>query len=95
MDCAEIVFSGHAIRHMFERAIEEAAILEVVRTGRRIASYPDDTPYPSVLLLGFDGERPLHVVVGIVAEQQRCVVVTCYEPSPDLWDEHFTQRRTR
>lgn len=94
MDCAEVVSSGHALRRTFERAIGEEAVREVVRSGREIASYPDDRPYPSILLLGFDGERPLHVVVGVVAEQKRCVVITCYEPSPDLWDEHFTRRRT-
>jgi len=27
MDCAEVIFSGHAIRRMFERALGQDAIL--------------------------------------------------------------------
>lgn len=47
MDCAEVVFSGHAIRRMFERTLGRDAILDVVWGGEVIAEYPDDRPYPS------------------------------------------------
>ena len=49
MDCAKVVFTGHAIRRMFERGLGPDAILDVVRGGEVIAEYPDDSPYPSSL----------------------------------------------
>lgn len=63
MDCAEVIFSGHAIRRMFERSLGRDAILEAVRGGEVIAEYPDDSPYPSCLVLGFVAGGPIHVVV--------------------------------
>jgi hypothetical protein len=50
MDCARVVFSGHAIARMFERGIERDEVLAVVATGETIADYPEDRPYASELL---------------------------------------------
>ena len=36
---------------MFERGIGKEAVIEVIRTGEVIVSYPDDYPYPSFLML--------------------------------------------
>ena len=47
MECTEIVFSGHAIRRIFERGLGQDAILKAMRTGEVIAEYPDDSPHPS------------------------------------------------
>jgi len=78
MDCQSIVFSGHALRRMFERSVQRDAVLHVVRSGESIAEYPDDRPYPSYLLLGFVAGMPLHVVVARDAGSGRCFVVTVY-----------------
>jgi len=50
----------HAFERMFERAVPLGTVVRVVAEGEGIASYPDDLPFPSVLILGFDGARPLH-----------------------------------
>jgi hypothetical protein len=78
---------------MFERAIPPELIREVVTKGEIIASYPDDQPFPSALILGFDQIRPIHVVAARNAATSECYVVTVYVPDPNLWDAAFKQRR--
>jgi len=76
MDCARVVFSGHAIARMFERGIERDEVLAVVATGETIADYPEDRPYESELLLGFANSRPLHIVVAFDRGNTTCIVIT-------------------
>ena len=94
MECERIVFSGRAIRRMFERAIGSADVLEVIGSGKVVAEYPDDEPFPSFLMLGYVGGRPLHVVVAMEGEGRTCHVVTAYDPDPALWGEDFKTRRS-
>ena len=47
---------------MFERGVTVGDIRAVLTTGETIEEYPKDTPYPSRLVLGWVGGRPLHVV---------------------------------
>jgi len=79
---------------MFERAISSEAVRSVIESGEAIADYPDDTPYPSQLLLGFAEERPLHVVYAFHEDNETCYIVTVYEPDPAIWKDGFRQRRT-
>lgn len=65
----------------------------VIETGDVVAAYPDDQPFPSYLMLGWSGERPLHVVVAVDATASRCYVVTAYPPDPALWHADFKTRR--
>lgn len=94
MICSKIEFSGHAVRRMFERQISEDAVLSAIRNGKVIAEYPDDEPYPSILVLGEVVGRPLHVVIGIEPETKVGRVITAYVPEPDLWTDGFSRRRT-
>ena len=93
MDCDTTVFSGHALRRMFERAISRDAVLRVVRQGETIANYPADQPYPSRLLLGFVSQRAIHVVVAEDPDARTCYVVTAYDPDPALWEPDFRRRK--
>jgi hypothetical protein len=93
MDCSRVVFSGHALRRMFERGLGTNAILDTIKEGEVIADYPDDRPYPSFLLLGTAAEQPIHVVVAHDAESGSCFVVTAYHPEPGLWSDDFKTRR--
>lgn len=47
-----LVFRVHAIRRMFGHRISEDDVHQVLLTGEVIEEYPDDTPYPSRLVLG-------------------------------------------
>jgi len=78
---------------MFERRITRSDVQHVLATGEVIEDYPDDTPYPSRLVLGWCEYRPLHVVVADNAVDRETIVVTVYEPDPHRWDEAFRQRR--
>ena len=93
MNCATIHYSRHAFERMFERAITTEVIRKVVTKGEIIANYPDDRPFPSALILGFDQARPIHVVAARNATTGECHVVTVYVPDPALWDATFKQRR--
>jgi hypothetical protein len=89
-----LVFRVHAIQHMFQRWISEEDIRQVLAMGNIIESYPDDTPYPSFLVLDFCGSRPIHVVAADNHESQETIVITAYEPDPVQWDPNFRRRRT-
>ncbi len=64
MERAEIHFSRHAVERTFTRRIPPGQVLQVVREGKIIHSYPDDQPCPGRLLLGLgEEETPSHVVL--------------------------------
>ena len=76
--------------------IDESNIREYIdeiENGTVIKSYPDDTPYPSRLILGFDGQRPVHVVSAYNSENDTEYVITVYEPDALKWSDDFTERR--
>ncbi len=91
--CDQIQFTGHAIRRMFERAINIAEMKRVIQTGEIIADYPNDQPFPSRLMLGFVADRPLHVVVSVEQQSGTCYIITAYDPDPELWDADLKARR--
>lgn len=94
MKYKSISFSGHAVKRMFERSIEPEEVEFVLRQGKVIAAYPDDTPYPSCLMLGFVRGQPLHVVVALEENSQTCYIITVYHPDPALWEAGFEKRRS-
>lgn len=77
---------------MFQRNISEADVYRVLETGEVIETYPDDAPYPSRLLLGWSGSRPLHVVIAEDSEEGITIVVTVYEPDLLRWEPGFRRR---
>ena len=88
-----IRFSAHAVQRMFERSVGKGDVVEVIRNGEKIADYPDDSPYPTCLILGFVQGRPMHVVLANSSEDDTGIVVTAYEPDSELWDDNFKNRR--
>ncbi|MEQ1888291.1 MAG: DUF4258 domain-containing protein [Alphaproteobacteria bacterium] len=94
MECNTLIFSGHALRRMFERNISPDEVRRAIETGNTIESYLDDTPYPSALILGFVINRPLHIVLGYNDTARECYIITTYWPNPDQWDGHFKVRKT-
>ncbi|MBM4048335.1 MAG: DUF4258 domain-containing protein, partial [Planctomycetes bacterium] len=63
-------------QRMFQRGVTGSDVRGVIATGEVIASYPDDRPYPTGLLLGFPAARPLHVVIALDRDAATCHVVT-------------------
>ena len=78
---------------MVERGIGVEEVQSVVNGGETIEDYPTDTPFPSRLLLGWAGERPIHVVATDDPESDITVVITVYKPDPELWQSDFRTRQ--
>ena len=76
------------------RGITVSDVLHVLDSGDQIEQYPEDTPFPSVLMLARARERPLHVVAVRDVANDVTYVVTAYEPDPNEWDAEFRRRRT-
>ncbi len=95
MTTSRFTFRVHAVRRMFERGVSESDVRHVLATGERIEEYPGATPYPSYLVLGWCGARPLHVVAAEDAESNLTIVITVHEPNADRWEPGFRRRRTQ
>jgi hypothetical protein len=78
---------------MFERRISTDDVKAVIGSGETIEDYPDDRPYPSRLVLGWRGARPLHVIVADNLSENELIVITAYEPDPELWEADFRRRK--
>lgn len=89
----KVTYRVHAVRRMFERGITEADVQTALSAGEEVAAYPADAPYPSRLLLGWRGDKPLHVVVAYNAQEEEQIVITVYEPDPALWEDGFRRRK--
>ncbi len=87
-----LVFRIHALKRMFERGISDDNIRYVLFIGEVIESYPYDNPFPSRLILGWCGQRPVHVVVADNAAARETIVITVYEPDPTIWEPGFKRR---
>jgi hypothetical protein len=74
-------------------SISDQEIYEAVCNGEVIEEYPDDAPYPSVLIFGTtSNSRPLHAVCAYNNEDSEAVIVTVYQPDPNRWEDY--RRRT-
>ncbi len=89
-----IFFRKHALLRMQKRQITVEEVKEALLNGEVIEVYPNDTPLPSKLILGWTNrKRPLHIVTAIDKEQKAIWIITVYEPSLELWTSDFKQRR--
>ena len=79
---------------MFQRHVTVDDVRNALEIGEELEAYPEDQPYPSRLVLGWSGSRPLHIVPAAhnIADDET-IVITVYEPDPFLWDASFRRRR--
>jgi hypothetical protein len=89
-----LVFRVHAVQRMFQRGISKDDVMRALRDGNVIEEYLEDQPYPSRLIMGWSGSRPLHVVASDNPTAQETIIITVYEPDPEKWDLSFRRRRT-
>lgn len=88
-----LLFSRHAVIKMFARRITVQDVSSVIESGETISRYSDKTPFSKRLLLGYVGNRPLHVVVADDVEAATSIVVTTYHPDPSQWEPDSRTRR--
>ena len=89
----KLFFRIHTIQRMFERGISADVIRLVLESGKTIEHYADDKAYPSRLVLGWRGKRPLHVVAADNSASNEIIIVTVYEPDPSHWEVDFKRRK--
>jgi len=89
----KLIFRIHAIQRMFERKVDAGDIRAILESGETIENFPDDLPYPSWLILGWRGKRPLHVVVADNPGEDEVIIVTVYEPEVRQWESDFKRRK--
>ncbi len=89
----KIIYRVHSLERMFERRISAKKIHELVESGEVIEDYSSEGPDPSRLLLGRQGNRPIHLVVSENLSAQEVTVITVYAPDPERWKPGFRSRR--
>jgi len=78
---------------MFERNISRDDVIKVIGSGEVIRTYDDDLPFPSRLILGWKGNRPLHVVAADTDTDEGTIIITAYEPDPTIWNADFRTKQ--
>jgi hypothetical protein len=90
----KLIFRLHALTRMSQRGFEPDDIHSALECGTIIEDYPDDTPYPSFLMLAWLGQRPLHIVAANNDADHETIIITVYEPDSLKWHPGFTRRKT-
>ena len=89
-----IVISEHAQNRCRERGIKQKDIRNCIMTGESIEQYPDDFPFPSCLVYGYDlSNRVIHVVISSEGESGR--IITAYIPNTEKFQDDLKTRRER
>lgn len=78
---------------MGQRGISVKDVEGVLAKHVVVEEYPQETPFPERLLLGWIGSRPLHVLVAEDGTAGNTILVTVYDPDPNEWSEGFTMRK--
>jgi len=88
-----ILWTEHVALRLRERGIRRNDLVVCIKNGEIIEQYPDDTPYPSCLILGTcESGKPLHIVTGLNAGIM-CCMITAYRPDLDKWEIDFKTRK--
>ena len=91
-----VYFTSHAKREMASEEFGVISISEVVEAAKSVKlleEYPEDTPYPSALLLGFTlTERPIHLVCAFDEDGSLLIVITIYHPDPERWIKNMERK---
>lgn len=83
----------HTLARLARRDIPQRVIIEVIMKGEIMEDYPQDSPFPSCLILGWVKDKPYHVVVSLDESTSMGYIITAYEPSLDRFEPDFKTRR--
>lgn len=92
MSNEKITYRLHAVQRMFDLKVSAEEVRYVQEIGEVIEEYPDDTPYPSCLILGRYKGRLIHVIAANNCLDEEIIVITVYEPDPSEWDLECRKR---
>ncbi len=83
----------HVTQRLIERGLTRTDVLGVLQDGEIIRDYPDDSPCPSALFLGFANNRPVHVVAAYNETNDMTHIITAYEPTLEFFRDDFKTKR--
>ena len=92
VDVGAYVVSFTHTEKLRRRRIGAQDIREAIGNGSIIENYVSDPRGPSCLILGHSGQRPIHVVCGLLS-QDEILIVTAYQPDPEGWEADWTTRK--
>ena len=93
MNTPKIIFRVHAIERMFERNVSARNLVQALSSGETIEDYSAEMPEPGRLILGFQGQRPFHVVTSENPETGETTIITVYVPDSRRWTKDFRRRK--
>ena len=90
----KIRWSKHGLERIQVRDISFDDVKNYIMHGEIIEAYPEDYPYPSVLIFGrkLTGEI-IHVVCGL--DEENLYFITAYEPNTEKFMEDLRTRRQK
>jgi len=86
------IFRVHAVQRMFERNVSVKRVAQALQSGQTVEDYSTEMAKPSRLILGMQGNRPIHVVISENPEADTITVITVYVPDPKSWNKDFNRR---
>jgi hypothetical protein len=89
----KVIWRAHALERMVARGVSTDDVRRALLHGEVVEDYPDDRPYPSVLVMSRAEGRLLHVVVAHDSQSGYALVITAYEPDPRRFDPTTAKRR--
>jgi len=87
------LIKDHASMRMLYRNISVNELEELMHFGKIIEDYPNDFPFPSILIFKMVNLRPLHAVIAFSAEDKMAIIVTLYEPDLLHFEPDFKTRK--
>ena len=65
-----------------------------VQNGEIIEDYPDDYPFPSCLIGGFNSKnQPIHTVWAYNENKKLAILITVYRPNNNQWINSYKRRK--
>jgi hypothetical protein len=93
LSSGNVYWTYHVNMRFAQRGLATDDVRSAADSFEIIESYPSERVLPSLLLLGWNGLAPLHVVVGLDQAGGNVRVVTAYRPDPAEWSADFRSRR--
>lgn len=90
-----IEWKKHALKRLFERGISRDQVFEVLSDCELVEEHELERPLPSILVLGYSGNDPLHVMLAVDQAENLLWVITLYKPTLDEWEPDYKTRRRR
>ena len=86
-----VKFTEHFKIRLKERNIRFSDVKQALMSGKIIEEVPNDQPNPSVLIMGYAANIPLHLAIGI--SDDLLWLLTAYIPSCDIWEDDYKTRK--